>query len=146
MRFYRVIATAHSQGVPFLERLRQIWAIPEAQRVRQVSGIEFWMDKLTIDNNVVTGRLCREQTDHLPPQALPGGRLAPLGIRAIGHHTIWQYEAQLSVLAIESWRNGVGLTRMFPYIRNMCDCRGYSYLPVLNDLLLKLLGMDAFAS
>jgi hypothetical protein len=137
VKFYRVSASAHAQGIPFLQRLVQICGVPEDQRVCQVSDTDFWMDKLTINNTAATGRLCREQTSHLPPRALPGGRLAPLGIRAIGHNSIWQYEADLSVLAIEVTRNGAGISRMFPYIRNICDCRGYAYLPVLNDAALE---------
>lgn len=138
VRFYRITASAQTQGVPFIQRLREVHALREEERVRQISDIEFWMDKLSVNNTVAKGRLCRTQTSHLPPQALAGGKLTPLGVPAIGHDTVWQYEAYLSVMAIESSRNGVGLQKMLSFIRSACDCRGYGHFPVLDDEALEV--------
>jgi hypothetical protein len=136
VKFYRITSSARTQGVPFMDRLRQLAAIRENARVRRVNDIDYWMDKLTINNNVAVGRLCRIQTAHLPPQALPGGRLARLGVPAIGPHAIWQYEAEFSVMAIESTRTGVGIDRYLKYVRNICDCQGYGFGPVIDDSTL----------
>ena len=136
VRFFRITASAHTQGVPFSQRFAEIRAVPEAQRVRQILDIDFWMDNIAVNNNVSTGRFCRSQTSYLPPQALPGGRLMPLGVPAIGHNAIWQYEADLSVIAIESTRSGIGLQKLLAYMRNICGCRGYGYLPVVDDTAL----------
>jgi hypothetical protein len=119
-----------------MQRIRALAAISEDERVRNISDVDFWMDKLTVKENVATGRICRVQTAHLPPQALPGGKLTPLGVRAIGPHSIWQYEPKLSVIAIESTRSGAGLGKLLAYIRAACDCRGYAYAPVVDDATL----------
>src|ERR1700730_17653756 len=55
----------------------------------------------------------------------------------IGPHTIWQFDGTLAVLAIETIRNGLNLSNFLSYVRAMCDCRGYAYLPVLDDTALE---------
>jgi hypothetical protein len=135
IRFYRVTGAGH-HDVPFLQRLAQINAIPRGQRVHQISDLDFWMDQIVINGTTATGMLGRRQSNHLPPRAMPDGSLLPLGIPSIGHTAIWQYESNISVMAIEVMRNGVGMQKLFSYIRGMCDCRGYTSLPVLDDTAL----------
>jgi hypothetical protein len=135
VRFYRITRSAR-QEMPFLQRLAEITAIPEGQRIRRVADIDFWIDKMSINTAVASGRLCRTQSNHLPPKALAGGRLEPLGVPAIGLNTVWQFDTSLSVLAIEASRNGVNLSKLLAYIRNICDCQGYGFFPVIDDAAL----------
>jgi hypothetical protein len=135
VRFYR-ISRGQRQEMPFLQRLTEISAVPEGQRLRQIADVDFWLDKMTVNATEASGRLCRIQSNHLPPKALAGGRLEPLGVPAIGLNTIWRFDGVLGVLGIEASRNGVNLSKFLAYVRNICDCRGYAYFPVIDDAAL----------
>lgn len=136
VRFFRIARKAR-QETPFFDRLLQLHAVPDAERVRVIADIPYWADKTVRNGNMISGRLCRVQSNNLPPQALPDGKLLPLGVRAIGPNTIWQFYGPLSVMAVETTRNGVNLSRFLSYVRNICDCRGYAIFPVLDDTALE---------
>jgi hypothetical protein len=136
VRYFQIMRSAR-QDTPFFQRLVQLHSVPEGERLRQIADVPYWIDKINLNGNVISGRLCRVQSNNLPPQASVDGRLLPLGVRAIGPNTVWQFHGKLGVLAIETTRNGVNLSKLLAYIRSMCDCRGYSYLPVLNDSALE---------
>jgi hypothetical protein len=136
VRFFRITRSAQ-QDMPFFARLGQILDKPDSERVRQIAGIPYWIDKTTRNDSVIAGRLCRVQSNNLPPQASEDGKLLPLGVKAIGPNTIWQFHGDLAVLAIETTRNGVSLSKFLAYIRSMCNCKGYAYFPVLDDAALE---------
>ena len=136
VRFFRIIRSGQ-QETPFFERLLQIHATAADQRTQQINGIDFWCDKITRNGNIVSGRFCRVQSTNLPPRVSRNRRLEPLGVGEIGPHTIWQFDGTLAVLAIETIRNGLNLSNFLSYVRAMCDCRGYAYLPVLDDTALE---------
>lgn len=136
VRFFRITRSAQ-QDTPFFERLVHVHNTLEGQRLRQIADVPYWIDKTNRNENLISGRLCRVQSNNLPPQASEDGRLLPLGVRAIGPNTIWQFHGDLSVLAIETTRNGVNLSKFLAYIRSMCDCRGYAYFPVLDGTALE---------
>jgi hypothetical protein len=136
VRFFRIIRSGQ-QETPFFERLLQIHATAADQRTQQINGIDFWCDKITRNGNMVSGRFCRVQSTNLPPRVSRNRRLEPLGVGEIGPHTIWQFDGTLAVLAIETIRNGLNLSNFLSYVRAMCDCRGYAYLPVLDDTALE---------
>ena len=137
VRFFR-ITRSDRQKTPFFERLLQIQATAEEQRAQQMSDVDFWFDKMTINGNVFSGRFCRVQSTNLPPRVSHARRLEPLGVGEIGPNTIWQFDGTLAVLAIETIKNGLNLQKYLSYVRAMCDCRGYGYLPVLDDTALEV--------
>jgi hypothetical protein len=98
--------------------------------------MDFWIDKIDINDRVILGRFCRTQINNLPPRVSESRTLEPLGVREIGQTTIWQYDGELSVMAIEVSRNGVSLSRLIAYVRAICHCPGYGHLPVLDDTAL----------
>jgi hypothetical protein len=125
-RFFRVVG-AKRQTEPFFERLQYLASIPESRRLTEVNGIPFWIDKLMVSDTEIRGRLCRSQSNNLPPQATRDGKLIPLGVGQIGPNVAWQYDDRYAVIGIETSRSGVSLRTMIPYIRIMCDCAGYGY-------------------
>lgn len=136
VRFFRV-TRSERQETPFVERLRQLNAIPEGNRVRTINDVDFWCDKIRVNENTVSGRFCRAQSTNLPPRVSRERRLEPLGVGEIGPNTVWQFDAAWSVLAIEVTRNGLSLPLFLSYIRHACDCRGYGHFPVLDDSALE---------
>jgi hypothetical protein len=136
VRFFRIVRKQR-QEVPFFERLAQVHGTPQSDRVQEIEEVLYWVDKTLQNGNLISDRLCRLQSNNLPPQALPDGRLLPLGVRAIGPNTVWQFHRDLSVLAIETTRNGVNLSKLLAYVRRICDCRGYGFFPVLDNTVLE---------
>jgi hypothetical protein len=136
VRFFRITRGVH-QSTPFFERLVQLNDRPEVDRIQQIAEVPHWIDKVKRNGEIISGRLCRIQSNNLPPQASEDGKLLPLGVRAIGPNTVWQFNGNLGVLAFEMTRNGVSLSKFLTYIRGMCNCRGYAYFPVLDDNTLE---------
>ena len=108
VKFFRIVGAAR-QTEPFINRIRYLQRIPEAKRVMDLGGIPFWVDKMTANGEITTGRFCRRQSENLPPRAPPEGGLAPLGIPQIGQTTAWLYSSRYAIMAIETSRNGVSL-------------------------------------
>jgi hypothetical protein len=137
-KFYRIVSGRGSAG-PFIEHLRFVNASTPDDRIRMIGDIPFWIDKMDIGSVVASGRFCRKQNTNLPPKALAKAELVPLGIPEIGLTVAWRYDANLSVIAIESSRAGLSLMRFLAYIRAFCDCRGYAPFPVMTDANLAII-------
>lgn len=130
LKFYRV-EQGRGAREPFSEVLGRLQSVDEANRERIFEGVPFWIDKLVEDQGIWCGRFCRKQSSNLPPKALAGTNLVPLGVGSIGQTAAWRYHAGLSVLVFEANRGGVGLPQFFRYVRSACECRGYAGVPVV---------------
>jgi hypothetical protein len=138
VKFFRIVGAAR-QTEAFVKRLRHLQTIADTHRVTDLDGVPFWVDKLSATGDTMTGRLCRRQSENLPPRAPAEGGLVPLGIPQIGHTTAWLFNSRYAVMAIEASRNGVRLKHLISYTRVMCDCAGYGFFPVTTDVNLERL-------
>ena len=129
VKFFRILSGQGSKK-PFLNILIELSKASAASKRKTMYGLNLWCDKITAKGTMISGRFCREQTENLPPKVGQTGELESLGIKCLGQTVVWRYDAAYSVIAIEVARNGLTLPVFLAYVRDVCACRGYTFLPV----------------
>jgi hypothetical protein len=119
-------------GMPFSQALRHIADLqPLARREHETEpDVVIRLEELDHTGRVWSGEVVRVQEANLPPKALRGQRREPLGIRSIGHTSVFAFDTRLSVLALQLSRNGITATRMGLYAEALAGGDGYNILPV----------------
>jgi hypothetical protein len=133
IKLYRV-DQKENRGPKFSVTLRDIYNHVLGRREHQVEpDITIRLEKLTEENGLFTGEIVRLQSANLPPKALPAHPVERLGVRSIGHSSVFVYDPQLSVLSIQCARNGISSSRISMYADHFAGGEFYEIWPILNS-------------
>jgi len=119
-------------GMAFSQALRHIADLqPLARREHETEpDVIIRLEDLNPTGRIWFGEMVRVQEVNLPPKALRGQRRERLGIRSIGHTSVFAFDTRLSVLALQLSRNGITAARMGLYAESLAGGDGYNVLPV----------------
>lgn len=91
------------------------------------------LERLEEDRGLLFGEMTRMQMSNLPSEAQRGQPIRALGVASIGHSTVFAYDPNRSMLALQLARNGITSTRMGLYVEAMCGGAKFDLLPVPNE-------------
>jgi len=131
-------------GMAFSQALRHIADLqPLARREHETEpDVIIRLEDLNPTGRIWFGEMVRVQEVNLPPKALRGQRRERLGIRSIGHTSVFAFDTRLSVLALQLSRNGITAARKVPCLNPDTAaiglCQGCLPIPLREDILPSL--------
>lgn len=138
-RFYTV-DKKDEDGPDLSTCLERIGRLRLAERECELSEeISLRIEKINTDGRFIRGEIIRRQTQNLPARASAGRPRTRLGVDAIGHSSVFRYDRELSVLAIQLARNGITASRFVDYVSALIECPRFIPLPVISTEAWQLL-------
>ena len=141
VRFYVADATEIDQP-SFGAALQQLLDADEAKLEQKVDDVLIRAGQLEKNGDRISGDLIRLQSDNLP--SLVEGKNKPKKLTlpnngSLGHHAAFVYDASIQMLAFQTTRSSVSLTRFNLFLAAVCGCKPFGFYPVIKAAELKQL-------
>ncbi|MDP2205966.1 MAG: hypothetical protein Q8K65_06620 [Alphaproteobacteria bacterium] len=91
------------------------------------------LERHQLDGAFIKGEFTRKQTTNIPPKANGDGDPLVASADPIAHRAAFQYHPALSILALESNKQGMTLAKIDKMIKQALHHSGFDYLPVASD-------------
>ncbi|MFN4281856.1 MAG: DUF6731 family protein [Alphaproteobacteria bacterium] len=131
IRFYSV-EHPNGGGLGFSACLDQLNDLDLEERELEVADdIVLRLERYNPQPRYVIGEVLRRQSQNLPSRAPRGRSAQRLGVGSIGHSSVFLYDSNLSILAIQIGRNGITAGRFVKYVSSVLDVPEFQALPVI---------------
>lgn len=117
----------------FSKALETIYAQQLQLRETDVDAVRLRLERLERKGHLFSGEFVRIQSENLPPKAISGKPVEKLGVRSIGHSSVFIYDEDRSVLAMQIGQNGITAGRIDLYIQDQLAVAGFGIWPMLSE-------------